>query len=139
MKIKVLGRYQNEPRNINVYPGDEIEVDDRLVEFLQHDAPGCFEIPGQPPRDPDQKPFDLPPDGTTVKTDATPSVITGPDSGVTVTHTADADEQSEIESERQKAALTEEEKLAEEQEAERKKALWAPPADKQVKGAPKSK
>lgn len=158
MKIKVLARYTNPARRIDVYPDDEIEVNDGLAEFLSNDAPGCFDIPGQkqpePQPNPDaqreadaildqakqilaeaqdeaeriraqahaaasqsQKPFDLPPDGTTVKTDSTPPVVTGPDSGVEVTHVA-------TDEERQKA---------EEEEAERQKALDKAPKDKMVK------
>lgn len=161
MKLKVLGRYTNEPRRIDVYPGDEIEVDNGLGQFLLRDAPGTFEDPSAKPeqqpktsaaarkeagailddahklldeaqqaaarrraevaRDPDDtKPFDHSPDGTTVKTDTAPSVVTGPDSGVVVTHRADAAEQEE----------TEEERL---------KALEGPPKDKQVTRAPKQK
>src|SRR6185436_5226691 len=134
MKLKVLGRYTNTARNIDVYPGDEIEVKDELAAWLMNDAPGCFENPAKPPDEQTapgqessdearrqstaildeaqrlladahaeadhtrataldtgaQKPFDMPPDGTTLKTDAAPSVITGPDSGVEVTHRAAA-------------------------------------------------
>ena len=62
------------------------------------------------------KPFDYPPDGSTAKADTTPAVVTGPDSGVTITHRADAEEQEETEEARQKA-------------------LQEPPKDKMVKGA----
>jgi hypothetical protein len=55
-----------------------------------------------------------------VKTDTTPAVVTGPDSGVQVTHVA-------TEEERQKAE--------EEAEAERQKALDKADKDKMVKGA----
>lgn len=48
MQVKVLGRYTNPARRIDVYPGDVIEVSDALAEFLQNDAPGCFDLPGQP-------------------------------------------------------------------------------------------
>lgn len=188
MKLKVLGRYTNEPRRIDVFPGDEIEVDEGLAAFLLRDAPGTFEDPSGKLAPPDAsprasaaarkeaaaiqdaaikllddardeavrqrvtatrddsgpKPFDLPPDGSTIKSDTTPSVITGPDSGVTVTHRASADEQAKAEAERQKAALSEEEPLSEEEARRRdqeaaEKALWSPPFDKQVKGAPKQK
>jgi hypothetical protein len=174
MKLKVLGRYTNTARNIDVYPGDEIEVPDALAKWLANDAPGCFEDPNAPAKpegeEPsedakrradeiqeqaqkllaeaqkqaaetraaahqgdDQKPFDLPPDGTTLKTDVTPPVITGPESGVEIVHRADADEQQ--------AVIEEQAKLAEEAEEEddKAKAPTAPPKDKMVKGAPKQK
>lgn len=158
MKLKVLGRYENGPRNINVYPGDEIEVKDELAEWLMNDAPGCFEDPtgklkpraaNQLPDDAarreataivdraqqilataqqeaarlraeagrvdEQKPFDLPPDGTTLKTDVTPSVVTGPDSGAEVTHRADADEQQAV---LEQQAQSDEQKRADEPVAE---------------------
>jgi hypothetical protein len=34
MQVKVVGRYTNPARRIDVYPGDEIEVPDALAEFL---------------------------------------------------------------------------------------------------------
>lgn len=115
MKIKVLGRYTNTARNIDVYPGDEIEVKDELGYWLANDAPGCFEIPGQAQPAADQKPFDLPPDGTTLATDTTPPVITGSESGVEVVHRADEDEQQDV--------------------LDEQKALDAPPADTMVHSA----
>jgi hypothetical protein len=136
MKLKVLGRYTNTARNIDVYPGDEIEVKDELAEWLANDATGCFAAPGQEAKaveQPHQKPFDRSPDGTTLKTDVTPPVITGPESGVEVTHRADADEQQAVVEEQ--AALAKEQ----EEEEEETKALKQPAKDKMVKGAPKQK
>lgn len=170
MKLRVLGRYENGARNINVYPGDEIEVSEALGEFLQNDAPGCFEDPTKPKAEQpaadeqpseatkreagtvldeaqrlltdahdqaaqtrtiitagnEPKPFDLPPDGTTLPTDATPPVITSPESGVEVTHHADEAEQQAV---------------AEEQadEDDEEKGFDAPPHDKAVKRSPKQK
>lgn len=136
MKVKVLGRYTNIPRNIDVHPGDEIEVKDELAEWLQNDAPGCFAVPGQEAKAVEQqehKPFDKSPDGTTLPTDAIPPVITGPESGVEITHRADADEQQ--------AVIEEQAALAEKQEEdeEETKAPKQPAKDKMVKGAPKQK
>jgi hypothetical protein len=140
MKLKVLSRYTNTARNIDVYPGDEIEVRDELAAWLANDAPGCFAVPGQEAaavEQDEQKPFDLPPDGTTLLTDATPPVITGPESGVEIVHRADADEQQAVLDEQTK--LAEEEAEAEEEEGDKTKAPTAPPKDKMVKGAPKQK
>jgi hypothetical protein len=177
MKLKVLGRYTNTARNIDVYPGDEIDVPEALAEWLANDAPGCFENPNAPAKaheqqpDPaaqreadaiqdraaeildaaqrqaaetraaahvgeDRKPFDLPPDGTTLRTDATPPVVTGPDSGVEVTHRADAEEQRAVLDEQ--AALAEEE-AEEEDESDKTKAPKKPARDKMVRGAPEQK
>lgn len=124
MQLKALGRYQNEPRQIDVHPGDVIEVKDELGAWLLADAPGTFEDPNAP-KDAapaaEQQPFDRAPDGTTNPMDATPPVVTGPDSGVDVVHAADADEQQQV--------------LDEQAE----KAVDAPPVDKQIKRAPKAK
>ena len=59
--------------------------------------------------------------------DATPPVVTGPESGVEVTHHATEEEQ---------AAVIEEQaaRAEEEEEDEQQKALDVPPADKMVKG-----
>lgn len=135
MKLKVLGRYQNTARNIDVYPGDEIEVKDELAAWLQNDAPGCFVAPDQEQvaqEQQDQQPFDLPPDGTTLPTDATPPVVTGPESGVEITRRASEEEQQATIDEQ----ATDEEK---EEEAEHEKALDAPPVDKAIKRAPRHK
>lgn len=134
MRLKVLGRYQNGARNIDVHPGDEIEVKDELAAWLMNDAPGYFAVPGQEKQaheQADQAPFDLPPDGTTLPTDATPPVVTGPESGVEITHRADEDEQQ--------AVVEEQAALAEEEEADKTKALDVPPNDKAMKRAPTKK
>lgn len=187
MKLKVLGRYQNGARNIDVYPGDEIEVKDELAAWLMNDAPGCFEDPTRPKEEPpdeqptdearrqagaaldeaqrlledahteanrtriaaldtgEPKPFDMPPDGTTLPIDPVPSVITGPDSGVEIVHRADEGEQQVVAEEQQatEADITFtpsaafEEELNEEEEAQ--KGLDAPPHDKAVRRSPKQK
>lgn len=155
MKLKVLGRYQNEARQIDVHPGDEIEVKDELAIWLMADAPGCFEAPsGELPtaeEQRDQQPFDRAPDGTTLPIDATPPVVTGPESGVEITHRATEEEQQQVLEEQQ--AVTEgQEKLADvvfepapsfeaavEEEDEEQKGFDAPPRDKAVKRSPKQK
>jgi hypothetical protein len=192
MRLKVLGRYRNDARDINVYPGDEIEVKDELGQWLMNDAPGCFEDPNAPasteapgPSDEarreadallseaqnvlsaaqqeaerirsaarqgdEQRLFDLPPDGTTLPLDATPPVVTGPDSGVEIVHRADEEEQ-QVAAEEQATTTAEqpadvvfspapafEEAVAAEEEDEETKALDAPPRDKAVKRAPRQK
>jgi hypothetical protein len=122
MKLRALGRYTNEPRRIDLHPGDEIEVDEQ-------DPSGKLTAQA----DPDQKPFDKSPDGTTLPIDPLPAVITGSDTGVEVTHRADADEQAEV----LKAQAEKEED--EDEKAERAKALKTPAQDKQVKAPARSK
>lgn len=192
MKLRVLARYQNEARNINVYPGDEIEVNEALGEFLQNDSPGCFEDPTKPKdeQSPDeqpsdaskreagavldeaqrlladahdqaaqtratiaasgeQKPFDMPPDGTTLPIDPVPSVITGPDSGVEIVHRADAAEQQAVVEAQQQptdadivftpSPAFEGQLQEDEDEEEGQKGLDTPPRDKAVKRSPKQK
>ena len=42
-KLTCIGRYINGPKNLAFNPGEKIEVDDVLYQFLMVDAPGCFE------------------------------------------------------------------------------------------------
>ena len=42
MKLKVLKWYANQ--HVAYRPGDVIEVDEAQAEFLQRDAPDCFEV-----------------------------------------------------------------------------------------------
>ena len=43
MKLKVLGRYSNEPRGLVYAEGQIIEVDEGLAAYLLGDSPGSFE------------------------------------------------------------------------------------------------
>lgn len=43
MKLRVLGSYRNDARDIAYVPGTVIEVEPRLGAYLLADAPGCFE------------------------------------------------------------------------------------------------
>lgn len=42
MRLLVVARYANDPRNLRFAKGDKIEVDDAIAKFLLADAPGCF-------------------------------------------------------------------------------------------------
>jgi hypothetical protein len=161
MKLKVLGRYTNEARSIDVFPGDEIEVRDELGQWLLKDAPGTFAEPGKEAEsvetaEGEQKAFDYSPDGHTVAIDPVPAVADVGHSGVTVTHQADADEQARV-AEEQQARIDEAQEASEEDAAEgevlftpapafveevdeeERKAMDAPPADKAIKRAPRQK
>lgn len=57
MKLRVLGSYRNDARDIAYVPGTVIEVEPQLGAYLLADAPGCFEwyveakAPSGPPAD----------------------------------------------------------------------------------------
>jgi hypothetical protein len=44
VKLRVLGNYTNDPRNIRLTKGEQIEVDEAQAAYLLADAPGCFEV-----------------------------------------------------------------------------------------------
>lgn len=44
IKLLVIGKYINDPRNLRFFAGDKIEVDEATAAFLTTDAPGCFEV-----------------------------------------------------------------------------------------------
>ena len=43
IKLRCLGNYRNDPRNLVYVKGDVFEVDEKQAAFLAVDAPGCFE------------------------------------------------------------------------------------------------
>jgi hypothetical protein len=43
IRLRALGRYVNEPRNLAWNKGEVFEADDALAAFLLADAPGTFE------------------------------------------------------------------------------------------------
>jgi len=43
MKLRCVGKYVNDVRNLRFEVGEEFEADGELLQFLQSDAPGCFE------------------------------------------------------------------------------------------------
>ena len=43
MKLRCVGKYANDARNLRFAAGDVFEPDEKLAAFLLVDAPGCFE------------------------------------------------------------------------------------------------
>lgn len=48
MKLKVLGRYSNEPLGVAYTEGQVVEVDDHLAAILLNDSPESFEEYSEP-------------------------------------------------------------------------------------------
>jgi hypothetical protein len=44
MKLLVLYSYTNDPINVRLTKGEQIEVDEAQAAYLLADAPGCFEV-----------------------------------------------------------------------------------------------
>lgn len=42
MRLRAIGRYVNEPRNLAFDAGTVFEADEALASYLLADAPGCF-------------------------------------------------------------------------------------------------
>lgn len=43
-KLKCVGRYRNDPRNVVYQVGEVFEASDEDAAYLLADAPGCFEV-----------------------------------------------------------------------------------------------
>lgn len=43
MKLRCIGRYANDARNLRFEPGQVFEPDPDIEAYLRADAPGCFE------------------------------------------------------------------------------------------------
>ena len=48
-KLRCIGRYVNQPRNLAFNAGEEFDIDDETARFLMRDAPGSFKALDSPP------------------------------------------------------------------------------------------